>query len=399
MECQHPIHRLWLRSSAILLTALLLSGCFWPDEKQDQLSFTLPATFSNVPLSVGTQTYTAARGDVLLTQTFDGIVQAGTQRELYFTDGGPVTVLHVQNGDHVEPGQILIELDSAEASLDVAQAELGVQQAQLRLTQAQTGDTYSLQVAQLNLQIAQLNLQKLQWDPNAPRDQIEVAQREVALAQATVDQAQKGTTNSDSVDVPIAEVQLQLAQLAKTRAQRALAGLQLRAPISGTLRLGQDLKVGFPVEAYKEVARIVDPSSLVIESNLTAATQQFLAEGMTVQMEVKLLPGVTFPGKITVLPQPYGTGSTPVTQIIPDLKNSNLTLREGSGVTIRAEVGRHSNVLWLPKAAVQTVGGKTYVVVRQDDRLHDQEVQVGLVGDERTEIVSGLSEGAQVMGP
>src|SRR4051794_35893996 len=156
MTCQNRTPRRRLRPLALALTALLLSGCFWPADKQDQLSFTLPATFSNVPLAVGTQTYTVARGDVVLTQSFDGIVQAGTQRELYFTVGGPVTAVHVQNGDHVEPGELLIELDSAEASLDVAQSELEYQQSQLRLTQAQTGDTYSLQVAQLNLQIAQL---------------------------------------------------------------------------------------------------------------------------------------------------------------------------------------------------------------------------------------------------
>jgi hypothetical protein len=38
------------------------------------------------------------------------------------------------------------------------------------------------------------------------------------------------------------------------------------------------------------------------------------------------------------------------------------------------------------------------VVVRDGDRLREQEVQIGLVGDERTEIVDGLSEGMLVMG-
>ena len=399
MHLPNRISRRWTRPLSMMAVALLLSGCFWPESEPETLTFSLPTTFSDVPLAVGTQTYTVERGDVIRTLTMNGTVQAGTQRELYFEEGGPVAAVHVENGDVVAPGDLLIELDTEDAALTVAEAELQYRLAELRLAQAQTGDTFALEVAQLNLEIAELQLEKLRWNATASSDDLAVAEREVELARAAVAQAEKGSTGENSVAVPIAEVQLQIAELALTRAQRALERIQLYAPITGTVRLGQDLRVGFPVDAYAAVARIVDASSLVVEANLAAADQEFLYEGMPVEMEVNYLPGVAFPGTITELPQPYGNGNTPLTHIMPELTNSNLSLREGAAVTIRAEIGRKEDVLWLPSTVIQTVAGRTYVVLREGDQLRDQAVTVGLVGDGRSEIREGLTEGTQVVGP
>lgn len=391
--------RRWTRIAWLLSVTWVLAGCFWPAPEEESLAFTLPATFSNVPLAVGSQSYTVSSGEVVRTLTFDGAVQAGTQRELYFTVDGPLTAVHVENAASVVPGDLLLELDAEDALLALDEAALLYRQAELRLEQAKTGDSYAVEVASLNLDIAQLNLQKLQWDPSVSSEQIEIAQREVDLARAALARAQEGSSGDDSVDVSIAEVQLEVAALKLKRARREVESLQLYAPITGTVRLGQELRVGFPVDAYVPVARIVDPTTVVVESNLDATEMASLYEGMPVQMEVTVLPGVLFPGEIVRLPQPYGNGSTPITQIAPDLSAGNLTLREGAGITVHAEVGRRTGVLWLPSRVIQTVAGQAYVVVREGDRLRDQAVEIGLVGDERTEIVSGLSEGQQVMGP
>jgi RND family efflux transporter MFP subunit len=269
--------------------------------------------------------------------------------------------------------------------------------AALRVAEIESSNSYALELAELNLQIAELELQKLQWDPNTAREEIAVAERKVEIAQADVDSAKAGNSGEIEGNITMAQVELELADLALTRAERELARLQLRAPVSGTIRIGQ-MRIGTPVKAYETVARIVDPESLVVESNLVSDDQALLMEGMPVEMEVNYLRGVTFPGEITRLPQPYGSGMTPLTQIQPDLTNSNLSLREGAAVTVRAVVGRAEDVLWLPNSAVQTVGGKSYVVVREGDVLADREITTGLVGDERTEVVSGLSEGIQVVG-
>ncbi len=387
--------------------ALAVSGCFWPVEEEDPLAYSLPTTFSSVPLAVGNQVYTVERGDVQRVLTFEGVVQAGTQRELYFEVDGPIAEVHVANGDSVEVGDLLIELETEEAELGLLEAQLRRELAALRLAESESSNSYALELAELNLQIAKLELQKLQWDPNTAREEIAVAERQVEIAQANVDKAKAGNSaaagDSDTGDpaaggnVSVARVELELADLALTRAERALARLQLRAPISGTIRIGQ-MRIGTPVKAYETVARLVDPESLVVESNLVSDDQALLAEGMPVEMEVAYLRGVTFPGVITRLPQPYGSGMTPLTQIQPDLSSSNLSLREGAAVTVRAVVGRAEDVLWLPNSAVQTVGGKSYVVVREGDVLADREVTVGLVGGERSEIVAGLSEGMQVIG-
>lgn len=384
----------WLWMVAFLF---LLTGCFWPAEEEDPLAFSLPTTFSDVPLAVGSQVYTVARGDVRRTLTFDGVIQAGTQSELYFEVNGPLATTHVANGDYVEAGDLLLELDTEEAELALIEAQLRRELAALRVAEIESGNSYALELAQLNLQIAELELQKLQWDPNVPREEIAVAERKVEIARSDVAKAEAGAGGELDSNITIAQVELELADLSLTRAERNLARLQLRAPISGTIRIGQ-MRMGTPVKAYETVARIVDTDSLVIESNLPAEDQAMLYEGMPVELEMNFLPGVTFAGEVVQLPQPYGNGTSPVVLIKPEVTNRNLTLREGAAVSARVEVGRAEDVLWLPHSAVQTVAGNSYVVIRQEDRLVDQAITVGLVGDERIEITSGLEEGAQVVG-
>jgi multidrug efflux pump subunit AcrA (membrane-fusion protein) len=381
-----------------LLALMLLSGCFWPEDADEPLVFALPTPFSSVPLAVGTQRYTVERGEVVRTFRFDGTVQAGTQRELYFPVSGPVVTLAVANGDQVGPGDLVIALESEGAELDLSEALLGYQQAELQIAAAREGANAALEVARLNLEITQLQLEKARWDPATPREDLAVAERQVDIAAAAVARLEAGG-EATSVGVTLAQVQLQMAEIGLTRAQRALDRLQLRAPISGTVRLSQGVRVGYPVEAYAAVARIVETRSLLIESNLPAEDQAQLREGMPVALTLASLPGVTMAGTVSRLPQPYGSGTTPLTQILPELGGGRVELREGALVRIQVEVGRQEGVLWLPNAVIQTVAGNTYVVVREGEVVREQRVGLGLVGDARTEIVSGLSEGMVVLGP
>ena len=192
---------------------------------------------------------------------------------------------------------------------------------------------------------------------------------------------------------------MQLAEYELIRAQRTYDRLRLTAPITGTVRLGQDLRLGRPVQAYAPVAEIVDTRSLVIESNLAAADLANLYEGMPVKIEVANLPGMILPGTIVSLPQPYGNGNAAFARVQPDTTTPSPALREGLAVTIHAEIGRKGDVLILPNGAIQTIGGHAYVVVDREGQLAEQEIALGLAGDELTEIVDGLSEGDVVYGP
>lgn len=144
-------------------------------------------------LGVGSGTAVLAAPTI---QTSTDIVSAEGQllpREqvaLAFQTGGTVETVFVAEGDVVQAGDPLLQLDTAAA-------ELGLQQAQARLNTVQSGlllaqnerslTETAVQTAQAQLSVAQANLAFIQADPQP--EQIAAAQSRVAAAEAAVLQA------------------------------------------------------------------------------------------------------------------------------------------------------------------------------------------------------------------
>ncbi|MCA9942537.1 MAG: biotin/lipoyl-binding protein [Anaerolineales bacterium] len=156
-------------------------------------------------------------------QTDPNIVSAEGQlvpREqvtLAFQIGGTVETVFVAEGDMVQAGDPLLQLDSAVA-------ELGLQQAQAQLATAQSGLTAAQneqqlaetagQTAQAQLGVAQANLALVQAGP--PPEQIAAAESRLAAAEAAVSQA-VGNRDvalhiADASDILAAEAAVSAAQ-------------------------------------------------------------------------------------------------------------------------------------------------------------------------------------------
>ncbi len=74
--------------------------------------------------------------------------------------------------------------------------------------------------------------------------------------------------------------------------------------------------------------------------------------------------------------------------------SASAIIAENTTGSIIVELGRKENVLSVPKAAVHRAGDKVYVyVVDEDGYRRYREVQTGLEGDTRIEIISGLEAG------
>ena len=74
--------------------------------------------------------------------------------------------------------------------------------------------------------------------------------------------------------------------------------------------------------------------------------------------------------------------------------SASAMIAENTSGNILLELGRKDNVLSVPKSAVHRAGDKVYVyVVDEDGYRRYREVQIGLEGDTRIEILSGLDAG------
>jgi RND family efflux transporter MFP subunit len=162
------------------------------------------------------QTTLARRGNIVLSASGSGTLQAANQVDLGFKTSGTLTKVDVKVGDHVSEGQVLAELDNTSQQLALVQAKQNL--AGLTSTAAVASAQQAIAQAQLDLQSARTHLMYLISPP------VYYWENEVSKAQQTVRDAQAAASAAPS-DTQ-AKAKLKEAQDALTSAQGHLTGAQ-----------------------------------------------------------------------------------------------------------------------------------------------------------------------------
>lgn len=126
-----------------------------------------------------------------------------------------------------------------------------------------------------------------------------------------------------------------------------------------------------------------------------------ITAGQKVQLTFDAVPDLTLQGSVLSV-SPTGTAISSVISYYVTVVLPKGDPRLKSGMTAQAEVLTREtpNVLAVPSAAVHTANGRGVVtVVQPDGTQRSAPVQTGVTGDGKTQILSGLTEGQQVVLP
>jgi HlyD family secretion protein len=143
------------------------------------------------------QTTVVRRGDIVLSASGSGTLQAAQQKDLNFGATGKLAVLNVRVGDQVTEGQLLAELDNTSQQLSLKQAQQALDA--LTSTSAIGAAQKSLAAAQQKLKSAQLQVEYLvspdvyYWENEVANDQRAQAVAQEALAKSPGDPAVQKT--------------------------------------------------------------------------------------------------------------------------------------------------------------------------------------------------------------
>ena len=136
-------------------------------------------------------------------------------------------------------------------------------------------------------------------------------------------------------------------------------------------------------------------------SNPTPDTPNvLLSEGMAALIQdASQTSAPTVKGTVQRVPSqaPGETDKTVLVSIDQSLTGSGLAL--DSTVSARVQAASKANVLWLPPLYVRTFEGRSFVIVVDNKGPHRVDIKTGLAGQERVEIVQGLSAGQVVQEP
>jgi len=219
-----------------------------------------------------------------------------------------------------------------------------------------------------------------------------------------------------SGSVKSAEAQIASAEVQVEQAQTTLDQTTLRAPIGGTVvsisgTVGGSSTAGAATSSASTSSASTSSTSstttgfIVLSDMSELQVSTYVAEADAGNVEVGQHATVTFPalnetaaGTLASIDL-MSTVSNNVVEygVTVTLDDPSSGLRLGQTASVSITVGSKADVLYVPSSAITKVGNLSTVVVRKDGGDTTTRVETGLVGDNGTEITSGLSEGDAVV--
>jgi HlyD family secretion protein len=322
----------------------------------------------------------------------------------------PATVKRVlvNEGDRVKAGQLLLELDDADAKAQAARAMAQLRAAEADLQAVQAGGTNDelfstraqLAKAQSERDDAQRNLQaleKLQTSGAASPAEVQAARDRLKRAEADIQlQQDKLKGRFSSSDVEKVQASAAQARAAYAAAQDLLSNTIIRSTISGSV-YQLPVKQGSYATAGQLLVQVADLEKVAVRAYVDEPDIGRLAKKERVEVRWDAIPGRVWDGSLTTLPTVVTTvGTRTVGEVTCEIDNPDRKLLPNVNVNVSIVTARHTDALTVSRESLHEVDGKRFVYVIHGDKIRSQEVQTGITSLTRAEITRGLSAGDQI---
>ncbi len=174
-----------------------------------------------------------------------------------------------------------------------------------------------------------------------------------------------------------------------------LSYTEIRAPISGTVSQRM-VKLGNQINVGQALFRIDDFDPLEARVAVPERDMRVIKAGQAVQMLVDAMPGQVFIGSVARV-SPVVDPKTGTFDVIAQFNDASQTLRSGMFGRVNIVTAVHDNAMIVPRVALLTEDGAAAVYVVVDSKVVRKAVTVGFTGDGRSEILTGLTVGDQVV--
>ena len=351
------------------------------------------------------------RGDLAKSVVATGKVTPITKVEIKSKASGIVKKLYVDAGDNVHTGQVLADLDR-----DEIQAEVNSARAQLISAEANLkGSEADLERAKVDaegvdiptLQRAYERAQQMARDGVVSASALDDAQRayELAVNKRDVARAQY-TVNKAKVAQADADVQKNRATLSQLEEQ--LSYTTITSPIDGVV-LSRDVEMGDAVSSILVlgsgatlVMTLGDTSEVYVKGKVDESDIGKVYLGQPARIRVETFKDKTFTGKVTKI-SPMGVEKDNVTTFEVRVSINNPGGELKAEMTANAEIllDEHKNTLMIPEGSIMYDKDKKASVDIPDpkgkDGMKKVAVNIGISNGAKTEVLSGLKEGQEVV--
>jgi HlyD family secretion protein len=351
------------------------------------------------------------RGDLAKSVVATGKIQAITQVEVKSKASGIVKKLLVDYGDQVKKGQILAELDKEEI-----QARVNQQRASLEAAEAAAhAAAADLQHAKVDaegpdvpmLKRAYERAQQMAKDGVVSASALDDAQKNYEMA---VNKQRLGKANEVVAEAKMRQAQAQVSQSRALldQTEEEYRNSTIVSPIDGTV-LSRDVEVGDAVSSILVVGSsatllmtLGDTHEVYVKGKVDESDIAKVYMGQPARIKVESYKDRTFNGKVTKI-SPMGVEKDNVTTFEVRVSIDNAKGELKSMMTANAEIllEEHKNVLMVPEGALIYDKDRNASIEVPDPTARDGKkkmtVSVGISNGSKTELLSGLKEGNQVV--
>ncbi len=358
----------------------------------------------NVLLGTPTPVYTATQAELVQTVVASGRVVSPQRVTVALQGSGRVLRVAVAQGQTVERGQLLIELDNSDARATLAQASAAVAQAQARVRQlrevSQPLATQALAQAQataLQARKVLLRDRELVAQGFISQAALDDAQRaaDVASSQVTSAQAQAQTNTPGGSDTALAQAALAQALAGQQLASVKLAQGQVLAPSGGVL-ISRDVEVGDIVQPGQALMVLAAAGQTQVLVQIDEKNLSKIALGQKALGSADAFANQRFDAVVSYI-NPGVDAARGSVEVKLTLAQPPAYLRQDMTVSIDIETARRTAAVVVPTSALEDAAtDQPWVLVVRDKRAVKQVVTLGLRGDARVEVLSGIAAGEGV---
>jgi len=294
----------------------------------------------------GKESAKVERGEVAEELVLTGEIKAQEHAQLAFQSSGEITWMGVSEGDKVMKGQMLAKLDTV--SLNAA-----------------------YQQALSNLRLAEATLERVHDDVKDNDEDESFTEKETRTT---------------------AEVAKDKAYEAVIIARRNLRNAGIIAPFGGVVTNVSHPYSGINTSFTESQIEVVNPESMYFEVNADQTEVVGLSEGQEVKIMLDAYPDDELVGKISNIsfaPKVNEVGTVYGVKISVESLDAN-KFRVGMTGDAKLVTDRRGDVLYVPPKFVNSEKGKRYLLLDGDRKVY---VEVGLEGEERTEVKGEIKEG------
>ncbi len=332
---------------------------------------------------------TARIGELIITLKSPGEAVTNRMVTVKSEVAGVVKNLHVEDGQHVKEGDLLMELDERQFRLELerAQADRLSKLSELLLEKQFAGSEAVGEESEMDtIRKAKQEYEKAQelhqkgMISDAEYEEAyktyELALIESGEKKEEVRSAMKGLTQ--------AEIQVKTAQM-------NLEKTKIKAPFSGIIT---DVQVS-PQEhitSGRDLFILVNISRIQVHAKVLESEIGKMREGREVTLRFSAYPDRVFKGEVKSI-SPIVNPEDKTCKVIIDVANPEEEIKPGMHAEVEIAAEIHKDKLLIPQDAVLDRGGRKLAFVVEDGLAKWRYIQLGLENDEYAEVLPSDREG------